>query len=154
MQPNADMVRKECGFSKSETASCLCTRVAWRFPCLPAMARDGELIQTQYFCHHADTICHTNSSYVTTKLYETSHMDVTICRDMILWIAVMLKRSIARKTASKWTVCVCQNCDPKTETIDRHTLSLALRKFATISVSFRTLHTPLSWMKSLTKQWK
>ena len=23
-------------------------------------------------CHHADTICHTNSSYVTTKLYETS----------------------------------------------------------------------------------
>ena len=23
------------------------------------------------FCHHADTICHPNSSYVTTKLYET-----------------------------------------------------------------------------------
>ena len=21
------------------------------------MARDGELIQTQYFCHHVDTIC-------------------------------------------------------------------------------------------------
>ena len=36
------------------------------------MARDGELIQTQYFCHHADTVCHPNSSYVTTKLYETS----------------------------------------------------------------------------------
>ena len=34
------------------------------------MARDGELIQTHYFCHHADTICHPNSSYVTTKLYE------------------------------------------------------------------------------------
>ena len=43
-------------------------------------------------------------------------------------------------------------CLPKTETIDRHTLSLALRKFATISVSFRTLHIPLSWMESLTKQ--
>ena len=46
-------------------------RVAWRFSGSPAMARDGELIQTQYFCHHADTICHPNSSYVTTKLYET-----------------------------------------------------------------------------------
>ena len=28
--------------------------------------------ETQYFYHHADTICHPNSSYVTTKLYETS----------------------------------------------------------------------------------
>ena len=27
------------------------------------------------------------------------------------------------------------------------------QKVATISVSFRTLHTTLSWMKSLTKQW-
>ena len=34
------------------------------------MARDGELIQ--YFCHHTDTICHPNSSHVTTKLYGTS----------------------------------------------------------------------------------
>ncbi len=41
-------------------------------PCSPAMARDGELIQTQYFFHQADTICRPNSSYVTTKLYETS----------------------------------------------------------------------------------
>ena len=47
-------------------------RVTWRFPGSPAMARDGELIQTQYFCHHADIICHPNSTYVTTKLYETS----------------------------------------------------------------------------------
>ena len=29
-------------------------------------------LQTQFFCHHADTICHPNSIYVTTKLYETS----------------------------------------------------------------------------------
>ena len=36
------------------------------------MARDGELIQTQFFNHHADAIFHPNSSYVTTKLYETS----------------------------------------------------------------------------------
>ena len=49
-----------------------CARVACRFRRSPAMARDGQLIQTQYFCHHADTICHPNSSYVTTKLYETS----------------------------------------------------------------------------------
>ena len=72
MQPKADMVPKGCGFNQSETASCLCARVSWRFPCSPAMTRDGELIQTQYFCHHADTICPPNSSYVTTKLYETS----------------------------------------------------------------------------------
>ena len=71
MQPKADMIPKECGFNQSETASCLCARVPWRFPGSPAMARDGELIQTKYFCHHADTICHPNSSYLTTKLYET-----------------------------------------------------------------------------------
>ena len=35
------------------------------------MARDGELIQTRYYFHHGDTICHRNSSYATTKLYET-----------------------------------------------------------------------------------
>ena len=72
MQPKADMVPKECRFNQSETASCLYAHIAWCFRCSPAMARDGELIQTQYFCHHADTICHPNSSYVTTKLYETS----------------------------------------------------------------------------------
>ena len=72
MQPKADMFPKECRFNQSETTSCLCARGAWRFRRSPAMARDGEFIQTQYFCHHADTICHPNSSYVTTKLYETS----------------------------------------------------------------------------------
>ena len=71
MQPKADMVPKECGFNQSEAASCLCARVALRIPGSPVMARDGELIQTQYFCHHAETICHPNSSYVTQKLYET-----------------------------------------------------------------------------------
>ena len=57
MHPKADMVPKECGFNQSETASFLCARILWRLPRSPAMARDGELIQTQYFCHHADTIC-------------------------------------------------------------------------------------------------
>ena len=72
MQPKADIVPKECGFNQSETASCLCAHKAWCFRCSPAMARDGELIQTRYFCHHAATICRPSSSYVTTKLYETS----------------------------------------------------------------------------------
>ena len=36
------------------------------------MARDGEIIQMQHFFHHVDTIYHPNSSYATTKLYETS----------------------------------------------------------------------------------
>ena len=50
MQPKADMVLKECGYMDSMTSS--------------AMARDGELIQTQYFFHHGVTICQPNSSYV------------------------------------------------------------------------------------------
>ena len=39
------------------------------------MARDGEVIQRQYFCHHGGTNCHRKSSYVIvviTKLYGTS----------------------------------------------------------------------------------
>ena len=80
MQPKADMVSKESGFNQSETACGLRVRIAWRFPCSPAMARDGELIQAQYFCHHWDTISHPKSSYVTTKLYETSACG---CRGLI-----------------------------------------------------------------------
>ena len=66
------MVPKDCGFNQSETACGLCACIASRFPCLPATARDGELFQTQHFFHHGDTICRPNSSYVTTKRYETS----------------------------------------------------------------------------------
>ena len=47
MQPKADMVPNKFGFNQSETSSCLCARVACRFPGLPAMAKDGELMQTQ-----------------------------------------------------------------------------------------------------------
>ncbi len=47
------------------------------FLCSPAMSRYGELTQTQYFCHHADTIFHPNSRYVTTKL---RNVDETIIR--------------------------------------------------------------------------
>ena len=36
------------------------------------MARDGEVIQRQHFCHHGDTICLPKSGYVTTKLHGTS----------------------------------------------------------------------------------
>ena len=48
------------------------TAYAWRSPCLLTMARDGELVPMHHFCHHGDTICHPNSSYLTTKLYGTS----------------------------------------------------------------------------------
>ena len=63
------MVPKESGFNQSETASGKCAHVASRFPCSSAMARDGEVIQRQQFCHHGFTICHPKASYVTTKLY-------------------------------------------------------------------------------------
>ena len=72
MLPKAEMVPKECGFNKSETVCGLCARIEWRFPCLPATARDCELTKMQYSCHHIDTIRHANSSYVTTKLYGMS----------------------------------------------------------------------------------
>ena len=38
----------------------------------PAMARDGEVIQMQHFCHHEDTLCYPKSGYITTKLHGTS----------------------------------------------------------------------------------
>ena len=38
----------------------------------PAMARDGEVLHRQNFCHHGDTICHPKSGYVTTELHGTS----------------------------------------------------------------------------------
>ena len=48
---------------------------------MPAMARDGEVIQRQHFCHHGDTIYHPKSGYVTTKLQGTSvHVDAIIMR--------------------------------------------------------------------------
>ena len=94
MQPKADVVPKQWGFNQSETASCLCVRVAWRFRCSPAMARDGELIQTQYFCHHADTICHPNSSYGTTKLYETSACG---CNNNTIFQNVLFSRFLPSK---------------------------------------------------------
>ena len=70
MQPEADMVPKECRFNQSEIASC--ARVAWRFLCSPAVARDGELTQRSFFFITQIQFAHPNSHYVTTKLYETS----------------------------------------------------------------------------------
>ena len=46
------------------------------------------------------------------------------------------KRSIARKT-----VCIFQNCGPKTEIIDRHTSNALPCESSLRSVSFKTLHT-------------
>ena len=36
------------------------------------MGKDGEVKHRQHFYHHEDTICHTKSGYVTTKLHGTS----------------------------------------------------------------------------------
>ena len=55
------MIPKVNGCNQSGTESC------W-----PAMARDGEVIQMQHFCHHGDTLCHPKSGYVTTKLHGMS----------------------------------------------------------------------------------
>ena len=46
------------------------------------MARDGEVIQRQNFCHHGDPICLPKSGYVTNKLHEIKrlHVDATIMR--------------------------------------------------------------------------
>ena len=74
------MVPKECRFNQSKTACGLCAGIAWHFPCLPAMARDGELIKMQHSCHHnndIDIIHHPNSS---SKCTERLHMDATIIR--------------------------------------------------------------------------
>ena len=36
------------------------------------MTSDGEVIQIQHFCYNGDTISHTKSGYVTTKLHGMS----------------------------------------------------------------------------------
>ena len=55
------MVPKGNGFNQSDTASCCCARTLRRFSGWPAMARDGEVIQREHFCHHRDTICLPNA---------------------------------------------------------------------------------------------
>ena len=65
------MVPKESGLNQSVAASGVCACKAWRFPCSPAVARDGEVIQIQHFYHHGDTTCHPKSGYVTSG----SHMN-------------------------------------------------------------------------------
>ena len=44
------------------------------------MARDGEVKQRQYFCHHGDTICHPTSGYEQPNCTERLHVDTTIKR--------------------------------------------------------------------------
>ena len=74
------MVPKENGFNQSEKGfRDICVRIVWRLPCSPVMARDVEVIQSQHFCHHGDTIFHPKSGYVLiTELQGTS--DATIMR--------------------------------------------------------------------------
>ena len=74
------MVPTESGFNLSETACGLCARIVCRFPCSPAIAKDGEIIQRQRFCNYGDTICHPSSGYETTTLHGTSTGDGTIMR--------------------------------------------------------------------------
>ena len=72
MRPKADMVPNECGFTQSERASCLCARSV-TFSMLACNGKGWWTYNKRgIFCHHADTICHPDSSYVTTKLHETS----------------------------------------------------------------------------------
>ena len=63
MLQNADMVPKECRFNQSGTVYRLCMTQSMRV----YNGKSGELIQMQHFCHHRDTICHTNSSYQTVR---------------------------------------------------------------------------------------
>ena len=73
------MVPKESGFNQSETACGWCARIAWRFPCLPAPARDDKRIQTQHFWRQGDTIRHPNLSYVPTKPYGRYMTHLAFC---------------------------------------------------------------------------
>ena len=58
------MVPKESGFNQSVAASGMS-----RIPGSIETMRDGKLVQMPHSCYHVETICHPNSSYVTTKLY-------------------------------------------------------------------------------------
>ena len=70
------MVPKESGFNQSETASGVCARIVGRFPCSPAMARDGEVIQRQFFCNQGDTL----PFKVWLRNNQTARNDATIIR--------------------------------------------------------------------------
>ena len=74
------MVRKDSGFNLSVAASRICAQ-ALRFPGSISTMRDGKLVQMLHSCYHVETICHPNSSYVTTKLYGGRlPVDATIIR--------------------------------------------------------------------------
>ena len=44
------------------------------------MARDGEVVQMQHFCHHGDTLCHPKAGYVLPNSTERLRVDATIMR--------------------------------------------------------------------------
>ena len=49
----------------------------------------------QHFCHHRDTICHPNSSYITTKLHGTSTCGCNNYTKLQITYHNILKRNIA-----------------------------------------------------------
>ena len=57
--------RSAGGFQLSKTKLSSLDSVS--YICLLTMARDGERIQVQHFCHHGDIICHPNSIYIYSK---------------------------------------------------------------------------------------
>ena len=101
MVPKVEMVPKECGFNQSETACGLWAGIAWRFPCSPTTARDGELIQmrTAFLSSRRHIVRHPNSNYVTTKLYGASTCGSNN-------IAIFSERTIFTFP----TVAVCRGC--------------------------------------------
>ena len=76
------MVPKDGGFNQSKTLAHYVRAHCDVFQARLALTRDSKVLQTPYFCHHGDTICHPKSGYVTTKLHETSTCGCNaICSD-------------------------------------------------------------------------
>ena len=80
------------------------------------MARDGEVIQRQRFCHHGDTICLPKSGYVTTKLHGTwmqqqcdifreSNFHVSYCRRMVAMLISPGKALTVHAKLQIWQPC-------------------------------------------------
>ena len=84
MQQKYDLFKKS--YFNASYRRCMPRMLAWRRAGLDHacqsdnMAKDGEIIQRQHFCHYGVTICHPKSGYVTTKLHGTSTVDAIIIR--------------------------------------------------------------------------
>ena len=83
-------------------------------------------------------LCHQHSRYI--QRYDTLNCDTA-------------EKIDCEKQLWSWQPVFAKIVIKKPKKLIAISLSLALWKFVTISLSFRTLHTLLSWMESLTKQW-